>query len=162
MPSSEPPNPPDFQSTATWTPGGFGGSLDGNYTIDTTFPKGKAFADWLFNVGASTTKGQIFLKDIRNDVSAVTAKISQRWIYQAEPKYFTFNTPVGKPAEAQCGRVVFTDLHVSSGNKPGGTFPDGCSSTDLSAQEKALAFLFFDLSSCVQSDGEIPTPPPPK
>jgi hypothetical protein len=156
--------PSDFQSVATWSPGAIGGASEGDYTVDQTFPKGKSFADWLVNVGASTTKGTIHLKDIRNDVSAVNAKTSQKWIYQDTPKYFTFNTPVTKPAEAQCGRVVFTDLHVGSGNTPGGTFPGGCldASVALTPQEKALAFLIFDLGSCVQKDGDVPIAPPPK
>ncbi len=155
--------PSDFQSVATWTPGGIFGSTADTFDIDQGFPKGKAFADWLYNVKASTTKGKIDLKDIRNDVSAVNTKTSQRWIYKDTPKYFTFNTPVGKPSEAQCGRVVFTDLHVSSGNLPGGSFPGGCTSgSELTPQEKALVFLFFDLASCVQNDGDVPTAPPPK
>lgn len=152
--------PSDFQSTATWSPGGFGS--DGTFLIDQSFPKGKSFADWLMNVGASTTKGEIYLKDIRTDASAVNAKTSQRWIYSDTPKYFTFNTPIGKPAASQCGRVVFTDLHVASGNTSGGTFPAGCKSGDLTAQEKALVFLLFDLASCVVPDSDPPAPPPPK
>jgi hypothetical protein len=84
-------------------------------------------------------------------------------------EYYSFNTPVylgGAPdsgpdgGPAQCGKVVFSDLHVGSGNNPGGTFPGNCVQTGgLTAQEKALEFLLFDLSSCVQNDALPPTNP---
>jgi len=46
---------------------------------------------------------------------------------------------------------VFSDMHVSSdsSSKSGTAYPGGCSNTPLTAQEKALAFIFFDISSCV-------------
>jgi hypothetical protein len=44
---------------------------------------------------------------------------------------------------------------------PGQPFPTSCEQRDLTAQEKAVEFLLFDLSSCVQNDKAKPTPPPP-
>jgi hypothetical protein len=133
--------------------------------IDTTFPKGAALADWLQSVQATTTRGQINLTGVEHSVDTVVAP-TQRWIYtpDARTQYMTFNTPVEAPAAGQCGRVVFTDVHVGTG---GGVshfdtpFPTGCSaSLAMSAQEKALEFMFFDLSSCVQVDTLTPTMPP--
>ena len=108
---------------------------------------------------------------------------TQRWIYLptnpnwtsqgTSTQYMTFNTPVEVAPDAQCGRVVHTDIHVKaapaapgeskdkSDPGTGGTpFPSGCTSVTLSAQEKALEFLFFDLSACVQPDTDRPVPPP--
>jgi hypothetical protein len=126
-------------------------------TIDTSFPKGMALSEWLVNVMASTTPGQLVIQGAKHTVDTVNAA-SQRWIYSTTPtstQYFSFNTPVGG-AEA-CGKVVFSDLHVSSGSgganndssSPSKPFPTGCVTTDLSPQEKTLEFMLFDLSSCV-------------
>jgi hypothetical protein len=141
-------------------------------TINTAFPKGAALADWLVNVGASTTRGALTLYGAQSTVAAVNTP-TQAWINIATPRsveYLTFNTPVEAAADAQCGRVVETDIHVkavvstqngkdTSANT--GPFPTLCKSTVLSPQEKALEFLFFDLSACVQPDTQVPEPPPP-
>jgi hypothetical protein len=101
-------------------------------------------------------------------VNAVNAT-ALNWIEAVNPnggnetkavQYMTFNTPVGAAEDAVCGRVVFSNLHVGAGQQGGqsddptdvSTFPDGCKTTDLSAQQKALEFMLFDLSSCVQKD----------
>ena len=34
-----------------------------------------------------------------------------------ESKYLTFNTPVGTPTAAQCGRATFSDVHLSGETK---------------------------------------------
>ncbi len=130
--------------------------------IDTSFPKGVALSEWMVNVGGSTMAGEFTLKAGQHTVDAVNPATSQRWIYGKTPEsvmYYTFNTPIGTKPEEQCGRVVFSDIHVSSDDKPGDPFPNGCTTKDLSAQEKALVFMLFDLSSCVNPDKERPKPP---
>jgi len=162
---------PPWPDTANWLQ-----SVDTNdppspltTNIDDTFPKGAALADWLQVVQATTTRGQIVLNGVQHSVDTVLAS-SQRWIYRtdispSQTEYLTFNTPVEAPTASQCGRVVFTDVHVGTGggsSAPGAPgFPSLCSpNLTMSAQEKALEFMFFDLSSCVQPENVPPTPIP--
>jgi len=136
-------------------------------TIDVSFPKGQALAEWLFNVQASTTQGELVIVQPQRTIDTVNSAVARQWIYSEAPitpgiQYFTFNTPVGVPEEEQCGRVVYSDIHVSSGDAVDQPFPDGCQTEDLSPQEKALLFMLFDLSACIIPDDQPPQPPPPE
>ena len=146
-------------SSGDYAPGG-----DGNYTVDTSFPNGATMASWLFNVGASSTMGQIGLVNVKDPATSVIASVAQRWIYDdtmGEP-YISANTPVEEAANPsqQCGRLVHTGIHVSAAvNDTHDPFPSGCVSAPLTAQEKALEFMFFDMSSCVSNEMVKQVPP---
>ena len=146
-------------------------------TIDTSFPKGQALAEWLVNVGASTTAGQLEIQKARDNIQAVNPMLARQWITVQAPasgrnnrdpahtaiEYLSYNAPLAVPDAQQCGRTVYNDLHVSAtgGEKAGDPFPDYCQKRDLTAQEKAVEFMLFDLSSCVQNDNKKPEPPTP-
>jgi hypothetical protein len=69
------------------------------------------------------------------------------------PMHYTFNTPIPAPVAPaiQCGRVLYSDFHVSIGSTNGKIFPAECNNTALTSQEKVLAYMLFDLASCVSS-----------
>ena len=165
--------PPPVPTTGTWVnrANPSGGSVALTATINQTFPKGAALAQWLVNVGASMTVGQMPVTFPRDNIQAVNPMLAREWITVDNPRegntkaiqYMSFNTPIGA-AEAQiCGRAVYTDLHVAAvdnndtANAKG--FPASCQMRPLSEQEKAVAFMLFDLSACVQNDDIEPQPP---
>jgi hypothetical protein len=134
-----------------------------------TFPKAVAMKQWLQNQGALVS-GQLPIVDAHHNVNSVNAG-ALNWIELTNPnagntkavQYMTFNTPIGAGEDAVCGRVVFSGLHVASGLQDGkidnptsaAKFPtEACLTTDLSAQQKALEYMLFDLSSCVQEDSK--------
>jgi hypothetical protein len=124
-----------------------------------------AFANWLQLVGASTTLGQIPVNVVRHDFNSVSSAAAtaagtpaQRWLYANNPPFtgplhYTFDTPVAyapDPAPTtQCGRVLYSDFHVSDATSGGATFPSECTDGPMTAQEKTLEFMLFDLASCV-------------
>jgi len=131
--------------------------------IDTSFPKGQALAEWMVNVGGSQVMGEMSIAEGQHTIDAVNPDLATRWIYTEAPlpqtvQYLTFNAPVGVPEDMQCGRVVDSDIHVSSGDQDGVDFPSGCTTKDLSPQEKALVFMFFELSACLIPDDQDPIP----
>jgi hypothetical protein len=119
-------------------------------------PKGASFATWMQNVGGSSSLGQVAIDSstFRQTVNILDPSKAERWVYwdTGTAQYaqdFQFTTPNEAPADQRCGKVVFSDMHVG-GTLPSGTFPNGCSTSPLTPQEKALAFMFFDIASCVQ------------
>lgn len=188
---------------ATWTRGeqavddtqSFPGDVVTTLWGGQAFPEGQALGQWLGVVGA-LTNGQLPIWFARHNADVSMANTpSQPWITldKSTPapgatEYFSFDTPIGtSPA---CGRVVYSDLHVSGGpdkNEPGvppdypamptagmrggrgggeavaGIVPSGCASHPLTPQEKALEFMIFDLSSCLIPVGKVAVPatPPP-
>lgn len=167
------------ENLATWTRGSqdidnIEGDIVTTLANGQPFPKGQALASWLGNVGA-LTNGKLPIEQARHnaDVSASNTP-SQPWILAdsmspapGAAQYFSFNTPTDIPTGPDqqvtaCGRVVYRDLHVgaASGDDDGEPVPQGCAEGELSAQEAALEFMLFDLSSCVTPDDRPPLPPP--
>ncbi|MFI5301849.1 MAG: carboxypeptidase regulatory-like domain-containing protein [Polyangiales bacterium] len=162
------------ENLATWTTGSNSmGKI--RSTINTSFPKGKSLDEWLGVVGALDSGGELPIDAAKHnaDVSASNTA-STTWISSdsaASPpnatQYFSFNTPTNATINPDsgspnyCGRVVFSDLHVgaASGDNPKQPIPDECATGDLSAQEKALEFMLFDLSSCVEPPTATPSDP---
>jgi hypothetical protein len=130
--------------------------------IDQGSATGARLAEWLLNVDASTTLGKVSLRAVQHTIEAVSAAAT-RYLYldttannAPSVQAFSFNTPIDVMPRDQCGKVVFTDIHVSSGDTSvagtGGTstpFPTGCTTTDFTAQEKLLAFMLFDITACI-------------
>jgi hypothetical protein len=151
-------NDAPFSSTALWNVEQHPSPANQTGYIDQTFPKGLLLAQWLVVVGASTTQGQIPLQVIRHDDDGVVAP-SQSWMTINDPVFgnsnvhYTFNTPVGVPPASQCGRVLFDDFHVENvGDSNAMLFPTECAAGPMTAQEKLLEFMIFDLTSCIVPD----------
>lgn len=153
--------PAPFPSTAQWTTWGGVNVNPLPSKIDTGFPKGKALADWLQGIGATTQLGSIDLHETYHVVDGVNAPTT-RWLYSLSPatvQTLSFNTPVGVQAQDQCGRAFYSNFHIANG-QGGGQFPGGCNASPLTPQEKVMEFMLLDLSSCVQKDTDVPVIPP--
>jgi hypothetical protein len=164
-----------FTTVATWAGGGNDWGDGITATIDsanTAGTPGNALATWLNAVDkAAFPFGQIVVDQVKQSVSAVVSSLVRQFMTYdnngtATPLQFTFDTPVGNTADKQCGRVVFADFHVDNKADVSNStqlFPKPpnkpfCpTSGALTAQEKVLEYMLFDLSSCIQN----PPPPPP-
>jgi len=139
---------PAWQGTADWS--AHGDPTPTPDLVDMSHPDGQALAQWLVAVGATTMLGKIALNTKTFNALEVTAPTT-RWLYSsgapATSHYLSFQTPVGVPPAAQCGKVVYAGMHVSSGMVDT-SFPAKCSTT-FTPDEKALVFLLFDLTTCV-------------
>ena len=151
---------PDWQSIGTWDFGASQTPANNTASIDLAVTKGVEFADWMMNVGGSTTYTQVPIAGTRYTLQSNDPTKSDRRVYLDFPTVaqgrgsvqdLEFSTPQDVPAANRCGKVVFSDMHVASGSSSpsNGSFPSSCSTADLTPQEKALAFIFFDITSCV-------------
>lgn len=146
---------PAFTSTAVWAVEGQQPPNPVTAQVDLANPRGQELQDWLMAVGASTVPGQIRLNDTRRDLLTINAPRATRWLYWTEngrqiPLHYTFDAPVGVPAERQCGRVLYSDFHIDNAVDTSVTvFPAECTAGPLTPQEHLLEFMLFDLSSCV-------------
>jgi len=152
--------PAVWTSIATWSNGG---DTTGDDTIDeVNNPKGMSFATWMLNVGGSPMGMRddipILSGTGRNTCTSVDETKGEQWVYWTSgannnTQNFQFETPNEVSEDQRCGKVVFSDMHVSGGPvNVGMGYPTSCgTTTTLSPQEKALAFMFFDISSCVGS-----------
>jgi hypothetical protein len=145
-----------------------------------TFAEGAALKTWLGVVNALDSNGDLDVYYARdNALVTATNTSSQAWAtlspvpsgVTASTQYFSFDTPFGTSAVEQCGRAVYSDLHVSGGpgveaqsgvtpdyQQGGGIdiVPSGCAMRALTPQEKALEFMIFDLTSCLVPVGSNP------
>jgi hypothetical protein len=171
--------PSDFQGVATWSSSDAG--APGPFVNDTTFPKGQIFQRWLGGVGALAPDGTVALApaDVNATMTSANPNAnaeSTRWIYgegdggaatATNVEYLSFHTPVGgivsnPEGNTFCGRAVITDVHVGAGAAPSSApVPASCDAGDLSPEEKALEFLLFDSSECVEDALSPPNPVPP-
>jgi hypothetical protein len=140
---------------------------DNPMTIDTSFPKGRALADW-FETVTPGSGGQVTADYVFGNVTSVDPTKAREWArsgpagtLRAGPRVFSVNVPVGAPANEQCGKGVHIDAHLNDGtvDQVDPTFPKACT-TGLKPGEKLLAFFFFDLASCIQNEADAPVPPP--
>ena len=145
---------------ATWNNSGTTFSNPPDQIDEVNNPKGSAFATWMLNVMGSPAgmRDSIPIGNGtgKNTCTAVDNNKAERWVTwtqggQTFPQMFQFTTPNELPPGNRCGKVVFSDMHVSgdSSSSPGTAFPDSCAGSTLTPQEKALAFMFFDIASCV-------------
>jgi hypothetical protein len=153
---------PPFAGTANWTPD-YADLTNQTGYVSQLFPRGLALAQWLQAVGASTTLGQIFMTDLRNDFTGV-ALPSLLWLAttnahgaQALPLFYSFETPVGNTPANQYGRVYFFDFHVEYGNSSGTLFPAECTPGPMTAQEQVVEFMMFDYGTPLNQNFPVPT-----
>jgi hypothetical protein len=150
-----------------------------NVQIETNFARALVFSQWLalpaVNALTQLTPPYIQVAESRWDLNNLAtwnnAGAAQRWAFYPNDNpnpgvmHVTFDTPWNIDPAKQCGRVLYSDFHVTTAALAGSAcvtgdstsncmFPQECSAT-FTAQEKTLAYFMFDMTSCVQKE-----PPP--
>ncbi len=169
--SSGSPYATGLSSSAVWNDcNGDGTLVDSGTGIvslgrpNTNTAKLQDFAAWLVNESAATLTGGLYQFNIikPRDLAKSVGQWSEEFVYRdtgssvMSVQQYSFNTPYGAPQNAVCGRVAYSGFHVTpSDDLSDSVFPSYCTG-NLSAQEKVLLYMLFDLGACV---GEEPEPP---
>jgi len=146
-------NNPPFNTVVNWTTSAETDPPNGIATVNMGFTAGQTLSNWLQDVGASTTPGQIAVNTLRVDFNGVNPP-TQSWLtldITGNPvMQFVFNTPIAPAGQTinQCGRVLYNEYHVEGGtSSPADTFPNECSpSATMTPQEKLLEYMLFELT----------------
>jgi hypothetical protein len=170
-----------FSGTAQWDVNANENLAPTTGVVSQTVPKlpvstPGVFVEWLnyiqglsnFSAPPPPNPADVTVTSARHDVDAVSGQ-STSWITGTDPSpkagsssqmllHYTFDTPVGQAS--QCGHAIFSDFHVTNqSNTALFTFPadsaSECGSAPMTAQEKILEYMIWDLASCVV------TPPQP-
>ncbi|HVY29169.1 MAG TPA: hypothetical protein VHB79_21570 [Polyangiaceae bacterium] len=117
--------------------------------VDQSSERGRQLAASLHALDLQGSLGQLAVHSGRNSVTAVKAP-ALRLLYGESPATVQaysqdLSNDAGQPA---CGRLTETELLTSAGDSVA-VFPNGCKSSGLTAQERALAYLLFDLGACL-------------
>jgi len=161
----------------TWTTGNASPPPPLVVDVVTSFAAGGDFRTWLAAVGAlsGATPPQISITAPHADLGALTLGSGTKlWLSSFSPattQAVSVEMPIPLPPDKSCGRVIFSDFHAPARAAPNATFPGECDSDmTLSAEEKALEFMLFELGSCagprvappiVRPPPAPPPPPPP-
>lgn len=150
-----------WSGTVTWSPdNGLGVTAkDPDIGLVSTTVNGGTFDKWLGAPGvtalSATAPDRVSIASPRYDAFGPVAAGANGFITEYNPSakgtpvfHYAFNTPFN--AMKQCGRVVYSDFHVSGdSSSPTTNFPSECMSATFTAQEKILAYMLFDLTSCI-------------
>jgi hypothetical protein len=170
-----------LEGTAQWDPRAnpndtnpvpSGQPFTGNVSLNVPTSNPGVFVQWLNHVGALANGNpagspppnpMVTIQQGRHDVDKVLGS-STDWIDGTDPApakdagstqmllHFTFDMPIGQTS--QCGHAIYSDFHVNGTTSNGTTFPNECDQSALTAQERILEYMIWDLASCV------PGPPP--
>ena len=128
-------------------------------------PRIQNFADWMVNEGVTTAPGYDFtIIEPRSQNTGLGPSFRGVRLSRGRQRCACSSSRSTRrtelPQAAACGRVAYSGFHVSAG---GGSdpfqdvvFPAHCTG-DLTAQEKVLLYMLFDLGACI---GDFPPPPP--
>jgi hypothetical protein len=120
--------------------------------IDTSSPRGQAFADWMHDVGSSSQPGLMTLIGFRATCTSIEPIAQQHILLDPSVssglsaiELLSWQTPSG-------GRLYFSDIHLEdivTQPSPPRPFPIECQMMPLNPPQKAIMFQLFDQPTCL-------------